>query len=174
MKKILLGSTLLLAGCEGYYNTAHSDVYLTTNSGLGQKIGEVSFKDIPSGLLVNVNLQNLPSGEHGFHIHENPDCGVMADAQGKIQPALKAGGHYDPEKTGHHLGPNQHNGHRGDLPVLMVSKDGTVKTSFTVQNLHVKEIKNRSIMVHANGDNYKDEPLPLGGGGTRIACGVIK
>ncbi|MBF9200908.1 superoxide dismutase, partial [Acinetobacter baumannii] len=24
------------------------------------------------------------------------------------------------------------------------------------------------------GDNYSDSPLPLGGGGARIACGVIK
>ena len=174
MNKILLGSALLLTGCDSYYNTAHSDVYLTTNTGLGQKIGEVSFMDTPTGLLVNVDLQNLSQGQHGFHIHENPDCGVMADAQGKIQPALKAGGHYDPDKTGHHMGPNHNGGHRGDLPVLTVPKNGKIKTSFTVKNLRVQEIKNRSIMVHAGGDNYSDEPLPLGGGGTRIACGVIK
>jgi Cu-Zn family superoxide dismutase len=174
MKKILLGSTLLLASCDSYYNTAHSDVYLTTNTGLGQKIGEVSFMDTPSGLLIDVDLQHLPQGEHGFHIHEKPDCGVMADAQGTPKPALKAGGHYDPDKTGHHMGPNKPNGHKGDLPVLTVSPDGTVKTSFTVKNLKVKEIKNRSIMVHAGGDNYSDEPLPLGGGGARIACGIIK
>ena len=28
-------------------------------------------------------------------------------------------------------------------------------------------------MVHASGDNYSDDPAPLGGGGARIACGVI-
>ena len=28
-------------------------------------------------------------------------------------------------------------------------------------------------MIHAGGDNYSDEPQPLGGGGGRIACGVI-
>ena len=28
--------------------------------------------------------------------------------------------------------------------------------------------------VHAGGDNYSDQPAPLGGGGARIACGVIK
>lgn len=174
MKKILLGSTLLITGCNSCYNTAHSDVYLTTTAGIEQKIGEISFADTPSGLRINVDLKDLPSGEHGFHIHENPDCGVAVDANGKLQSALKAGGHYDPNKTGHHLGPNNHNGHKGDLPVLSVAQDGTVKTSFTVKNLKVKEIKNRSIMIHASGDNYKDEPLPLGGGGARIACGVIK
>ena len=99
---------------------------------------------------------------------------ALADAQGNMKPALKAGGHYDPDKTGHHLGPNQHDGHRGDLPVLTVLPDGTVKTSFTIKNLKVKEIKNRSVMIHDGGDNYSDKPAPLGGGGARIACGVIK
>jgi Cu-Zn family superoxide dismutase len=33
---------------------------------------------------------------------------------------------------------------------------------------------NRSLMIHAGGDNYADQPAPLGGGGTRVACGVIK
>lgn len=174
MNKILLGSTLLLVGCGNHYDTAHSDIYLTTSAGQGQKIGRISFTDSQSGLVINVDLKNLPSGEHGFHIHENPDCGAMADANGKLQPALKAGGHYDPDKTGHHMGPNNPNGHRGDLPALVVAPDGTVKTSFIVQNLEVQEIKNRSIMIHAGGDNYSDEPAALGGGGARIACGVIK
>ena len=174
MKALLLGLVLLLGGCDGYYAGARSDVYLTTPIGLGQKIGEVSFMDTPSGLLVTVDLQNLPQGEHGFHIHDNPDCGASADVHGKMQPALKAGGHYDPDKTGKHLGPNKVQGHKGDLPVLKVSEDGRVKTSFVVHHLQVKEIKKRSIMVHANGDNYQDFPLPLGGGGARIACGVIE
>jgi len=28
-------------------------------------------------------------------------------------------------------------------------------------------------MVHAGGDNHADHPAPLGGGGERVACGVI-
>jgi Cu-Zn family superoxide dismutase len=29
-------------------------------------------------------------------------------------------------------------------------------------------------MIHVGGDNYADHPMPLGGGGARMACGVIK
>ena len=29
-------------------------------------------------------------------------------------------------------------------------------------------------MIHAGGDNYADTPKPSGGGGERIACGVVK
>ncbi len=28
-------------------------------------------------------------------------------------------------------------------------------------------------MIHAGGDNYSDTPEKLGGGGARVACGVI-
>ena len=34
-------------------------------------------------------------------------------------------------------------------------------------------LKGHSVMIHEGGDNYTDNP-PLGGGGARIACGVIK
>jgi Cu/Zn superoxide dismutase len=29
-------------------------------------------------------------------------------------------------------------------------------------------------LIHAGGDNYSDQPAPLGGGGVRLACGVAK
>jgi Cu-Zn family superoxide dismutase len=29
-------------------------------------------------------------------------------------------------------------------------------------------------MIHEGGDNYRDTPEPLGGGGGRIACGVVE
>ncbi len=35
------------------------------------------------------------------------------------------------------------------------------------------EIQGRSLMIHAGGDNHADHPAPLGGGGARVACGVI-
>ena len=90
-----------------------------------------------------------------------------------MQPALAAGGHYDPSHTGKHLGPHGA-GHKGDLPALMANNNGIVKTAFYLDNLTTDEIKNRSVIIHAGGDNYQDTPLPLGGGGARIACGIIE
>jgi Cu-Zn family superoxide dismutase len=40
--------------------------------------------------------------------------------------------------------------------------------------LKLADIKGRSLMIHAGGDNYSDTPAPLGGGGARAACGVVK
>ena len=39
---------------------------------------------------------------------------------------------------------------------------------------HAAELKGKALMIHEAGDNYADEPKPLGGGGGRIACGVIE
>lgn len=124
------------------------------------------------GLDIVVNLHGLPPGEHGFHLHENASC-LPAEKDGKMGAALAAGGHFDPKKSGKHLGPDQ-SGHAGDLPRLIVDAQGMAKETFMLHGLSVKDIEGRAVMVHAGGDNYSDEPQPLGGGGARIACGVIK
>ncbi len=164
---------MMLAGCNMNHKTTTADIYAVSLQGTEQKIGTVQFADTTQGLSVKTNLSGLPAGTHGFHIHENPSCDAAADTNGIMQPAQAAGGHYDPNKTGKHLGPDGH-GHKGDLPALDVAADGTAKTQFYIKDLKVDDIQNRSIIIHAGGDNYKDEPLPLGGGGARIACGIIK
>jgi hypothetical protein len=40
----------------------------------------------------------------------------------------------------------------------------------TATHLTVEEIRGRSIMIHAGGDNYSDTPKPLGRGGAGIAA----
>jgi Cu-Zn family superoxide dismutase len=95
------------------------------------------------------------------------------EKDGKGMPAMAAGGHYDPEKTGKHLAPDM-GGHLGDLPVLEVAADGSAKVTLRVKKAKAGDFKDRSLMIHAGGDNYSDDPAPLGGGGARIACGLIK
>lgn len=47
------------------------------------------------------------------------------------------------------------------------------------QTLHVtrfqsvEALEGHALIIHAGGDNYSDAPAPLGGGGARLACGVI-
>ncbi len=151
------------------------EVYLLNNDaakhGIGDKIGTITFSDSTTGLHIGPNLKELPEGPHGFHIHENPSCDGQ-EKEGKWEPASAAGGHLDPQHTGHHLGPNGH-GHLGDLPVLDVNKQGEAKTATTAKRLKLAEIEGHSVMIHQGPDNYSDVP-PMGGGGARIACGVIK
>jgi len=149
-----------------------ADVYLTAKEGQGDKIGRAVFTDTKGGVDVMVDFQGLTPGLHGFHVHENPDCSP-ASKDGQVIPAGAAGGHFDPHKTGKHLGPDG-GGHLGDLPALSVGDDGKVKTTLHLANARAEDFKNRSLMIHAGGDNYADQPAALGGGGARFACGILR
>ena len=125
--------------------------------------GTLTFKDSPYGLMITPHLTQLPPGAHGFHLHEHPSC----DTHG-----MAAGGHFDPGKTNSHQGPYR-TGHLGDLPVLFIGPDGQANTPLLAPKITTKQLKNLTVMLHHGGDNYTDTPT-LGGGGARIACGVIQ
>lgn len=165
-------SLLLLLATVARAESVSATLYLATDKGPGTEIGVVTFADGPDGLLITTDLKGLPPGKHGFHVHEKADCAAV-EKDGKIGHALAAGGHYDPDKTGKHLGP-EGGGHKGDLPVLTVAADGIAKETLKIKGIKAAEFKDRSLMIHAGGDNYSDTPAPLGGGGARIACGIIK
>jgi Cu-Zn family superoxide dismutase len=147
-------------------------MFLVDKDGVGKEIGTVKASDSKYGLILTPQLSGLSPGLHGFHVHEKPDCSP-ATKEDKPVAALAAGGHYDPEKTGRHEGPYG-NGHLGDLPALCVDADGKATLPVLAPRLKVADIEGRSLMIHAGGDNYSDTPAPLGGGGARVACGVVK
>ncbi len=145
---------------------------LVTEQGIGKSIGTITISEGPAGLVFTPQLTDLPPGFHGFHVHQNADCAAgMKD--GKMVPGLAAGGHYDPANTAKHEGPHG-KGHIGDLPLLTVGADGKAVTAVSAPRLKMADVKGRSLMIHAGGDNYSDLPASLGGGGARVACGVIK
>jgi superoxide dismutase, Cu-Zn family len=142
-------------------------------NGVGKDIGTLVLSDTQAGLQITPQLVGLPPGDHGFHAHVNPNCGPGPGPNGQPAAGMAAGGHYDPANTGKHLGPLGE-GHKGDMPVLIVDASGKATKAVVVPHLTVADVKGRSIMIHAGGDNYSDQPAPLGGGGARIACGVAK
>lgn len=158
-------STLCLSAATTVFADMTIPMSLTVEQGTGKPAGTVSVSETKYGLLFTPNLQGLTPGIHGFHVHEKPDCGMMG---------MNAGGHFDPKKTGKHLGPYNNNGHLGDLPALYVNADGTATLPVLAPRLkHLAEIKNHALMEHEGGDNYSDTPAKLGGGGPRMACGII-
>jgi Cu-Zn family superoxide dismutase len=167
---------LLLAVADTGTAVLAADVQITMNrlttEGVGEPVGTVVFRDSSDfGLLIIPRLEGLSPGAHGFHVHQNPSC-EPAKKDGKPVAGLAAGGHYDPEDTGRHEGPVG-KGHLGDLPVLLVAADGTTPMAMFAPRLQVTDLIGRAVIVHAGGDNYSDEPKALGGGGARVACGVI-
>ncbi len=152
------------------------DIGKITDQGVGAKIGAVKAYDSDNGLVLSIAIRTLPVGPHGFHVHENGSCDP-AEKDGQKVAGLAAGGHYDPAGTGKHAGPSGE-GHLGDLPVIYVeAEEGGLETSVkrvkVVPRLKLADIRGKALMIHGGGDNYADEPKPLGGGGARIACGVV-
>jgi superoxide dismutase, Cu-Zn family len=142
-------------------------------NGIGAEVGTLSLSDTPAGLQIAPQLAGLPPGDHGFHVHANSNCGPGNGPNGQVAAGMAAGGHFDPANTGKHLGP-QGVGHKGDMPALVVGADGKATKSIVAPHLTVADVKGHAVMIHAGGDNYSDQPAPLGGGGARIACGVAK
>ncbi|AIR01239.1 superoxide dismutase [Cu-Zn] SodC2 [Pluralibacter gergoviae] len=173
MKKLTL--TLLALSLSGGALAASTTVEMNmvTDQSVGQSIGEVKISETDKGLEFAPDLKALPPGEHGFHVHANGSC-QPAIKDGKATAAGAAGGHFDPQKTGKHEGP-EGNGHLGDLPVLVVNNDGKATDPVVAPRIKkLSEIEGRALMIHIGGDNMSDSPKPLGGGGDRYACGVIK
>lgn len=187
MKKILalltctlLGSSLL-TGCASYTakqaKTETVNIYavdrqnFVSAKGIGVRVGVMKLSDTPEGLRIKTELYHLLPGVHGLHIHENNTCSSAVNKDGQLIPALGAGNHYNPNNAPHHGSPTT--GHLGDLPPLVVNEKGHAYQTLIAPRLTLADVHQRAIVIHAGGDNHADQPLPLGGGGERIACGVI-
>ena len=152
--------------------TVRAVVFLASPTGPGGPAGRVVFRDGRGGATIKTHLYGLPPGQHGFHVHLNPTCG-LEEVNDAPAAAGAAGGHYDPTGAGKHMGP-EGKGHLGDLPYLTVNAHGSDHESLVAPRItDVTQLKGHSVIIHAGGDNYADTPKPLGGGGARIACGVI-
>lgn len=173
MKAYTWMAAVLMVGTVGAQAASKSvTLNLAGPEGPMQAVGEVKVEETAYGLLFTPTLKGLPAGVHGFHVHQNGSC-APAMKDGKMSPAEAAGGHMDPAKTGKHLGPYAE-GHLGDLPAIYVNADGTATYPVLAPRLKkLSEVEGHALMVHAGGDNHADMPSPLGGGGARLACGVL-
>ncbi|MFK3707494.1 Cu-Zn family superoxide dismutase [Raoultella sp. BIGb0138] len=173
MQRCILAILALAIPAGALAASENVDLNLVTSQSVGQAVGSVKISETAGGLEFTPDLKALPPGQHGFHIHANGSC-QPAIKDGKAVAAGAAGGHYDPQQTGKHGGP-EGPGHLGDLPVLVVDSDGKATQPVVAPRLKtLAEVKGKALMVHVGGDNMSDSPQPLGGGGERFACGVIK
>jgi Cu-Zn family superoxide dismutase len=167
LKKLAWASVLI----AGFAQAETVELQFVDANGVLGSAGKVSFEDTPYGLLLTPDLSGLPAGVHGFHVHANGSCAPGMN-NGAAAAAFAAGGHWDPDKTNAHLGPYA-NGHKGDLPAIYVNADGKANYPVLAPRLKAADLKGHALMVHAGGDNHSDHPAPLGGGGARMACGVV-
>ena len=169
---LLAAASLATAALPCLAEDATATVNKIDEKGIGEAIGTIKLSDSPTGLMLTPSLKGLTAGMHGFHIHENGDCGTK-EKEGKVVAGLAAGGHFDTSKAGKHEGPAGA-GHMGDLPVLEVAADGSATHAVSAGRVKLADVKGHAIVIHDGGDNFSDQPKPLGGGGPRVACGVIQ
>ncbi len=165
---------LAVAACAALSSNAFSaeisvPMFKVTDAGIGESLGKIIIAETAKGVALQVDVTGLAAGQHGFHLHENGSCEPAAK-DGKPQAAIAAGPHYDPGHLGSHKGPAG-TGHKGDLPALVATDKG-VKAVVNADHLTLGDMRGRSLMIHQAGDNYTDTP-ENGGGGARVACGVI-
>jgi superoxide dismutase, Cu-Zn family len=141
----------------------------------GATVGRVEFSLRRHGPVeVDAEVWGLPPGFHGLHVHGIGSC---------VPPAYtSAGGHLNPSGM-------DHPGHAGDLPTLLVNRDGTGELEtetdrFTAEQL--RDTDGSAVIVHANPDNYANIPTDrydpdpdettraTGDAGGRLACGAVR
>lgn len=114
-----------------------------------------------SGVVLEVELQGLPNTAEnaphflGLHIHERGDCS---------DSLAHTGMHYNPTNASHPY-------HLGDLPPVLNSNGYSYMAVYD-SFLSLDEIIGKSILLHAQRDDFKTQPA--GDSGDKIACGVIR
>lgn len=181
MRKILTTSLLCTAlvsfGAHALDSEAHTP-QATANviNNDGVNIGKIDIQQGPEGILMHVDLKNLPAGKHGFHIHNVGDCSDHDHFK-------SAAGHVTEDDQMHGL-LNPNGPELGDLPNLIVPESGNVEIELYVDELelssHDGDVEEETLldkdgsafMIHTDPDDHVTQPI--GGAGARIACGVIE
>ncbi len=139
----------------------------------GQDLGSAMLTDGPRGVLLKLEVKDMPPGWHGLHFHEKGDCS-SADFK-------SAGAHVHGSTMAVHGLLNPDANEAGDLPNLYVGPDGAghaeVFSPWTSlgqdgDRLDLADVDGSAIVIHASADDHVSQPI--GGAGARLACGVIR
>jgi len=168
---------------------AGSDTALVAEAAIatpqGTQIGTVTFAVDGTVVRVSADVEGLPPGFKGFHIHAIGKCepnSANPTDPSKVGDFLSAGGHLGASAAAHP-------GHQGDLSSLQVRADGSAELVTTTDAFDmdaVLDADGSAVMVHAGPDNFGNIPTryaaagpdadtqATGDSGGRAACGVVE
>ena len=166
----LAGAAVLVVGCAGMTAPADNTARAELRRADGQVVGTATFTEIGSALRVLLEVQGLPPGAKGVHVHAVGTCEGPA--------FTSAGAHFNPDGRQHGALNHPRGPHAGDLPNITVGTDGRGRLESTTELMSlgsgpssVFDADGSAIIVHAAPDDFRTDPT--GNSGARIACGVI-
>lgn len=131
----------------------------------GADVGRATATEVSGGLRITVDARSMPPGQHGAHVHTTGRCDAPDFAS--------AGGHWNP--TGmKHGAMNPSGPHEGDLPNLVIGKDGRGTIGLVIPGgtlAGLLDADGAALIVHASADDLMTDPS--GNSGARIACGIF-
>jgi Cu-Zn family superoxide dismutase len=137
----------------------------------GKAVGTADFAAVNRGVLITLDLHDLPPGPHAVHLHVSGNCDAKSGftAAGPILTLIPGKQHGYLAEGGPEAGdlPNQWADDQGRLHASMIT------TGFSLGN-GKRSIFDRdgvAIIIDQRGDDYHTQPL--GNAGARIACGVV-
>jgi Cu-Zn family superoxide dismutase len=161
--------TVALVISTAFSAAAQKMVKVEMHDAQGNSVGTATLSPASQGVKIELDLKNLPAGEHGIHVHSVAKCEGPA--------FTTAGGHLNPDMKHHGL-MNPDGPHAGDMPNFTVGADGTAKTSIVSPGVTMGDDAHSiftgggtALVIHAMADDMKSDPA--GNSGARIACGVI-
>lgn len=166
---------LVLAACHrGSKSTPAPESATTASFTLqtadGREVGRGSLQQTPAGVLLTADLNGMPAGTHGIHLHTVGLCNApdFASAGGHFNPSAKVHGIRNP--AGHHA---------GDLTNISVPESGALRVELLAPDVRLGpgdgtllDSDGAAIVIHALADDYQTDPS--GASGSRIACGVVR
>jgi len=141
--------------------------------GVGEQIGRADLKQGPNGTLVVIEIDGLAKGPKAIHIH---GVGTCDDHEHGFKDSS---GHINPDGSSHGLmnptGPDA-----GDFPNFYVHEDGYAWVELFNPRASLNgaigatilDADGAALVIHENPDDHLNQPI--GGAGSRIACGVIR
>ncbi|MBA4751541.1 MAG: superoxide dismutase family protein [Sphingopyxis sp.] len=132
----------------------------------GAAAGKAAAATMRGGVMLTLQVEGLPPGQHGVHVHMTGKC----DAP-KFE---SAGGHWNPADTQHGLEAPAGQ-HAGDMPNLVVEENGRGTLAYELKGATFAGLMDEdgsAMVVHASADDQKTDPS--GNSGDRIACGIFK
>ncbi len=135
----------------------------------GKLVGRADFHEVSDGVIVRLDVKGLTPGLHAVHVHTVGKC----EAPG----FTSAGGHFNPGGKKHGL-KSPDGAHAGDLPNMLIAKDGSGRFEALTDAITLKAGSNSvfdadgsAFVIHVGVDDYVTDPT--GNAGDRAACGLI-